>query len=185
MKLLETLPIVFVGLAALAVLALDDVPAYESVAKPEARPVVLPVKAVPPAESLLPSEKLVAEDTLKFPREAPKAKASSAPKKAPPPASPPKRDLAVNQGPVPQRIEVEQRRLDPDKRLQQAVMRAITRQPNLSGQIAVEARDSVVRLSGWTLTPGQSLRAEKAAARVEGVRHVLNEIRPRMGVITS
>lgn len=214
MKLLETLPIVFVALVAAAALAFDDVPAYEPTPLPEralaeralaekafaGKPVtektatMVPTVAFPAEKSLSPNEALVTGEAVEIPKAAPRRKAAVAGKK-PPTAKVPARE--AREVPVPpevivrtvevprSRVDVEGRRLDPDQRIQQAVMRAITSQPNLSGQIAVESRDAVVRLSGWTTTPGQSLRAEKTAARVDGVQRVVNEIRPRMGAITS
>lgn len=195
MKLMESLPIVFVVLVAAAALALDDTPEYESVPKPPERPAALvPAVALPVEKTLSPNEALVAGETLELPTEAPKPKAASAKGKAPTrhvptrnvtvrtaKAEPPRSRLEVPRS----RVDVEGRRPGPDERLRHAVMGALTRQPNLSGKIGVEARDAVVRLSGWTTTPGESLRAEKAAARVDGVRRVVNEIRPRMGPITS
>ena len=166
------------------------------------------MNAVPVEKSLSPNEALVANGPVDTVAEAPTPKAANAdaakaPKakpasagRSPPTTKAPTRDVvvltadavhkAVHKTEAPRsRVDVEGRRLSPDERLQNAVMSAITRQPNLSGQIAVEARDAVVRLSGWTMTPGQSLRVEKTAARVDGVRRVVNEIRPRMGAITS
>lgn len=204
MKLLESLPIVFVVLVAGAALALDDKPDFDGAPKPERPAALVPAVAVPVEKTLSPNEALVASGPVETVTGAPAPKAPSAdatgapkPKSAsagrkPPTTKAPTRDVVVlTADAVPKteaprsRVDVEGRRLSPDERLQNAVMSAITRQPNLSGQIAVEARNAVVRLSGWTTTPGQSLRAEKAAARVEGVRQVLNEIRPRMGAITS
>jgi hypothetical protein len=185
MKLMETLPIVFVAVAALAVLALDDAPAYEPAPRVEKPAKMVAVQSVPAETSLSPNEALVTTDTVEFAPVAPKEKRAGAGKKTPT-AKAPTREVTASKAEAPRsRLHVEARRLHPDERLRRAVMGAITRQPNLSGQIAVEARNAVVRLSGWTVTPGQSLRAEKAAARVDGVRHVVNEIRPRMGVITS
>ena len=204
MKLLETLPIVFVALVAAAALALDDVPAYERTPlsekamtdrpEPQKTAAMVPAAAFPVEKSLSPNEALVTNETLDIPKEAPKPKAAVAGKKPPTAKVPTRevrevpapRDVIVRTADVPRsRVDVEGRRMSPDERIQKAVMRAITSQPNLSGQIAVESRDAVVRLSGWTTTPGQSLRAEKTAARVDGVRRVVNEIRPRMGAITS
>lgn len=204
MKLMEYLPIVFVVLVAGAALALDDTPEYESVPKPEKRPVTVPVNAVPVEKSLSPNEALVADRALETATEAPKpntaaARATKAPKpkaanaaRKPPIVKARTREVlvhktdAVHKKEAPRsRVDVEARHPSPDERLQHAVINAIARQPNLTGQVAVEARDAVVRLSGWTTTHGQSLRVEKAAARVEGVRQVVNEIRPRMGAVTS
>jgi osmotically-inducible protein OsmY len=42
-----------------------------------------------------------------------------------------------------------------------------------------------VRLSGYTLTSGQMRHAEPDAWSVSNVKHVVNEIRPRVGGISS
>lgn len=78
-------------------------------------------------------------------------------------------------------ITVEERRLSRDEVIQLAVMDLLRGNDRLSGKIGVESNDSVVRLSGWTTTAGQARRAGQAAASVQGVRHVENEIRPRIG----
>jgi hypothetical protein len=82
-------------------------------------------------------------------------------------------------------IEVTKPRLTPDQRIQADVMDLLARNPNLSGQIGVVSADRVVTLTGWTTTSGQAWRAGRDARGVEGVRHVVNEIRPRVGGITS
>lgn len=82
-------------------------------------------------------------------------------------------------------ITITEPRLTEDQRIQAEVMELLANNPRLSGKIGVESADNVVRLSGWTMTSGQSLRAEKQAFSVRGVKHVLNEIRPRVGAITS
>ena len=183
MKLVEALPFAFIAVVAAAALAMDDKPAYEGPPAPEKRPVMSQAKWYPAEEAVPANETVV-------PPEEPKAAAAP----VPPPASKPKpaparKDKSLNvaeRADKPrQRIEVEGRRLSPDERIQRAAMNAIARVPYITGQIGVEAKDKVVRLSGWTLTPGQALRAEKTVARLEGVRSVVNEIRPRMGVMTS
>ena len=78
-------------------------------------------------------------------------------------------------------ITVEERRLSNDERIQLTVMDLLRNNDRLSGKIGVESNDSVVRLSGWTVTAGQARRAGQAAYSVQGVRHVENEIRPRIG----
>ena len=82
-------------------------------------------------------------------------------------------------------IEVTKPRLTPDQRIQADVMDLLARNPNLSGQIGVVSEDRVVTLTGWTATSGQAWRAGRDARGVEGVRHVVNEFRPRVGGITS
>ena len=78
-------------------------------------------------------------------------------------------------------IIVEERRLTEDERIQAEVMDRIAANPRLGGQIGVESRDSVVRLSGWTRTVGQARHAENDARSVYGVKYVQNEIRARVG----
>lgn len=78
-------------------------------------------------------------------------------------------------------ISVETRRLSDDERIQLAVMDQLTANPHLSGKISVHSNDRIVRLSGWTRTSGQAWQAERDARRVEGVRYIQNEIRPRIG----
>jgi hypothetical protein len=78
-------------------------------------------------------------------------------------------------------ITVEERRLTRDERIQSEVMDRLAGNPRLDGRIGVETRDSVVRLSGWTRTVGQARAAERDARGIEGVRYVVNEIRPRVG----
>jgi hypothetical protein len=82
-------------------------------------------------------------------------------------------------------IEVTKPRLTPDQRIQADVMDLLARNPNLSGQIGVVSEDRVVTLTGWTATSGQAWRAGRDARGVYGVRQVVNEIRPRVGGITS
>jgi BON domain-containing protein len=83
------------------------------------------------------------------------------------------------------RITITEPRLTADERIQAEVMELLASNPGLSGKIGVESFDSVVRLSGWTMTSGQKLRAERQALGVRGVRYVVNEIRPKVGAITS
>jgi len=71
-----------------------------------------------------------------------------------------------------------------DQRIQAAVMDALARSESLSGKVGVESQDRVVNLSGYLMTAGQVMRAGKTAAAVTGVRYVVNEIRPRVGVVT-
>ena len=90
--------------------------------------------------------------------------------------------IAVAEGEVTQPpITVEERRLSRDEVIQLAVMDLLRNNDRLTGKIGVESYDSVVRLSGWTMTAGQARRAGQAAYGVQGVRHVENEIRPRIG----
>ena len=82
-------------------------------------------------------------------------------------------------------ITVEKQRLTEDQRIQADVMDVIAASPNLSGKIGVVSRDSVVTLTGWTTTSGMAWRAGRDARGVPGVRHVVNEIRPKVGAISS
>jgi hypothetical protein len=78
-------------------------------------------------------------------------------------------------------ITVEAPYLTEDQRITSDVVGAIAANPRVSGRIGVETRDNEVTLSGYTPTPGQARHAERDARRVDGVRHVNNEIRPRVG----
>jgi hypothetical protein len=82
-------------------------------------------------------------------------------------------------------ITVEQQRLSVDQRIQADVIDLLARNPNLSGKIGVVSADAVVTLTGWTTTSGMAWRAGRDARGVIGVRHVVNEIRPKVGGITS
>ena len=82
-------------------------------------------------------------------------------------------------------ITVEQQRLSVDQRIQADVMDLLARSPNITGKIGVVSEDSVVTLTGWTTTSGMAWRAGRDARGVHGVRHVVNEIRPKVGGITS
>jgi|SRR5687767_5647371 len=91
------------------------------------------------------------------------------------------------QAPEPARaaITVTEPRLTLDQRIQADVMDLLARNPNLSGRIGVVSEDATVTLTGWTATSGQAWRAGRDARGVAGVRHVVNEIRPRVGGISS
>lgn len=197
MKLQELIPIAFVAAVAAVALALDE-PAPERAAPLEPRSSLPPAKWIPVGETLSPNEALVGSDEVAAATEpavvptseaAPvvaEDKASGASKQEPV-VTAPKRATPVRKAHIPRsRIQVEARRPPgTERRIQVAAMNAIARTPNLSGRIGVEAQGSVVRLSGWTMTASQSWRAERAVARVSGVRSVINEIRPRIGPITS
>ena len=73
----------------------------------------------------------------------------------------------------------EQRLLD--QRIQADVMRVIAANTGLTGKVVVESSDQVVTLSGHLATPGQIRMAGRDAAGVQGVRHVVNDIRARVG----
>lgn len=153
----------------------------------DASPAIAPLPALAPVEETPAPVTAPAPAPAKAPLPSPQRKqptrAPSAERFA---AAPPEREATTRPAqPVRPRIEVEARRAHPDGRIQAAVIGAIAAVPNLSGQIGVQSRDAVVTLSGWTTTAGQALRAEKTARRVDGVRQVVNQIRPRMGPITS
>ena len=86
---------------------------------------------------------------------------------------------AVTTSPEPQ-IRVEEQRLPEDVRIQAEVMDVLVNNPRLAGRIAVESRDAVVTLSGYTITAGQARHAGDDAGRVMGVRYVRNEIHPML-----
>lgn len=104
---------------------------------------------------------------------------ASAPRVEAPAAAP------VAQLPTEPAITIEKPRLTADQRIQADVMEMLASNPTLSGKIGVVSQDRVVTLTGYTLTSGQAWRAGRDAGRIEGVRHVVNEIRPRVGGITS
>jgi osmotically-inducible protein OsmY len=64
-------------------------------------------------------------------------------------------------------------------------MRVLAGNPDLSGRVVVESRDQVVNLSGHLATQGQIRRAGRDASQVQGVKHVVNEIRTRVGVVSN
>lgn len=77
----------------------------------------------------------------------------------------------------------EQRLLD--QRIQANVMNVLARNPELSGRVVVESKDQVVNLSGYLATQGQVFRAGRDASHVQGVKYVVNEIRPRVGAVIN
>jgi hypothetical protein len=79
------------------------------------------------------------------------------------------------------RIVIERRRLTQDERIRADIVDLLAQAPDLSGRIGVETRGAVVVLSGYTTTAGQAHRVARYASRVQGVRSVQNEIRPRVG----
>jgi hypothetical protein len=81
-------------------------------------------------------------------------------------------------------ITVTEQRLTNDERIQGQVMDVLANDPHLSGKIGVVSDDAVVTLNGYTSTAGQARRAGRDAHAVDGVRYVVNEIRPRVGAVT-
>jgi osmotically-inducible protein OsmY len=70
-----------------------------------------------------------------------------------------------------------------DQRIQSEVMGVLASNTELSGRVAVETRDQVVTLSGHLATNGQVRWAGRSARQVQGVKFVVNEIRPRLGPV--
>jgi hypothetical protein len=101
------------------------------------------------------------------------------------PVAPPVEAITVADAQVAPGITVTEQRLTDDQRIQAQVMDRIASDSRLSGKVGVESKDRVVRLSGYTLTSGQARHAERDAWSVSNVKHVVNEIRPRVGGITS
>jgi hypothetical protein len=168
------LPILAIALAATGLSAWGTyergssslVPAYG-----EPRPLVQEVPAVVANdEGLAPNEQVVTETETVV------TTAEPAPRHLAPVSEIPPREPAIT---------VEQQRLTLDERIQADVMDLLARNPNLSGKIGVVAQDAVVTLTGYTTTSGMAWRAGRDARGVQGVRHVVNEIRPRVGAITS
>jgi hypothetical protein len=141
------------------------VPAYEP------RPLVQEVPAVVANDQgLAPNEQVVTETETVV------TTAEPAPRHLAPVSEIPPREPAIT---------VEQQRLTLDERIQADVIDLLARNPNLSGKIGVVTQDAVVTLTGYTTTSGMAWRAGRDARGVYGVRHVVNEIRPRVGAITS
>ena len=72
-----------------------------------------------------------------------------------------------------------------DERIQAKVMEVLANNPELSGKVGVESKDQVVNLSGYLMTSGQVMRAGRDASKVQGVRYVVNEIRPQLGTVAN
>ena len=53
--------------------------------------------------------------------------------------------------------------------------------PWISGTVGVETNNNVVTLNGRVSTPGQALRADADAHRVDGVSEVQNRLKTRVG----
>ena len=82
-------------------------------------------------------------------------------------------------------ITITKPRLTEDQRIQAEVMERLAGNQRLSGKIGVESRDSVVHLSGYLATSGQVWHAERDAQSIRGVRHVVNDIRAKVGARMS
>ena len=72
-----------------------------------------------------------------------------------------------------------------DQRIQADVSNVLSRSSEFSGRVAVESKDAVVTLSGVLATEGQARRAAREARQVQGVKFVVNEIRPQLGVVSN
>lgn len=72
-----------------------------------------------------------------------------------------------------------------DQRIQADVMRVLGANSALTGKVVVESSDQVVTLSGHLATPGQVRMAGRDARAVQGVRHVVNDIRARVGAVSN
>lgn len=72
-----------------------------------------------------------------------------------------------------------------DQRIQADVMRVLAANGGLTGKVVVESADQVVTLSGHLATQGQVRMAGRDARGVNGVRHVVNEIRTRVGAVSN
>ena len=70
-----------------------------------------------------------------------------------------------------------------DQRIQADVMNVLAQNSELSGRVVVEAREQIVTLSGHLANHGQVRRAGRDASGVQGVKFVVNEIRPRLGAV--
>ena len=75
-------------------------------------------------------------------------------------------------------VKVEEPKPDPNKELAQRVKRALEGDPRIpAGGIDVTVADGKVTLWGTTGTAGERTRAAQAAAKVEGVRSVDNQLK--------
>ena len=72
-----------------------------------------------------------------------------------------------------------------DQRIQADVMRVLAANTALTGKVVVESADQVVTLSGHLATQGQIRMAGRDARGVQGVRHVVNDIRTRVGAVSN
>ena len=72
-----------------------------------------------------------------------------------------------------------------DQRIQADVSSVLSRNSEFSGRVAIESRDAVVTLSGTLATEAQARRAAREARQVSGVKFVVNEIRPQLGVVSN
>lgn len=120
-----------------------------------------------PAEPLAAPESVTATETVTTTRATEPVAAAPVVERSTPVAEPP--------------LTVEDRRLTPDQRIQALVMDRIGQARNISGLIGVESNNSVVTLTGYTITAGQARRAGSLAGSIEGVKYVQNDIRARIG----
>ena len=80
--------------------------------------------------------------------------------------------------PAPVAAKAEEPKPDPNKELAQRVKRALEGDPKVpAGGIDVTAADGRITLWGTTATAGERTRAAQAAAKVEGVKSVDNQLK--------
>jgi hyperosmotically inducible protein len=80
--------------------------------------------------------------------------------------------------PAPAVTKAEEPKPDPNKELAQRVKRALEGDPKIpAGGIDVTAADGRVTLWGTTASAGERTRAAQAAAKVEGVKSVDNQLK--------
>jgi hyperosmotically inducible periplasmic protein len=134
--------------------AADTITAEEAMAKPAA-PVAAP-EAVAPAETVVATE--------------------AAPAAPVEPAAPVAQRIAAEPP-----VIVQDKAMTVDERIQANVIDRIAQMQNVSGKVGVVSNDAVVTLTGLVTTGGQAYRIGKVAYSVDGVRHVDNQIRAKIG----
>jgi len=70
---------------------------------------------------------------------------------------------------------------DEDALITNDVVTELAFDPWISGTVGVETNNNVVTLNGRVSTPGQALRADADAHRVDGVSEVQNRLKTRVG----
>jgi hyperosmotically inducible periplasmic protein len=81
-------------------------------------------------------------------------------------------------------ITITGQRVPVDMRIQAEVMDVLASNDTYTGKVGVESKDRIVTLTGYLMTQGQVWRAARDAGRVQDVRYVVNEIRPRVGTVS-
>ncbi len=82
---------------------------------------------------------------------------------------------------APTTITVYGTRANDDDLITNDVVTELAFDPWISGTVGVETNNNVVTLNGRVTTPGQALRADADAHRVDGVSEVQNRLRTRVG----